>query len=71
MTRKAKPLPEMLTARQAAKRKGVVESAVRKAIADKRLVGQKMGTVWMIRVDDLDRWEVTRGPAAKNVEREG
>src|SRR5438874_1007925 len=65
MSRKEKPLPEMLTARQAAKRKGVAESAVRKALQKDRLKGQKMGTVWMIRVDDVDNWKVKRGPAAE------
>lgn len=64
MMRKPKPLPEMLTARQAAKRKGVQESSVRKALEKGRLTGQKMGTVWMIRVEDVDAWEIKKGPMA-------
>lgn len=53
-------LPEMLTGRQAAIRKGVAESALRKALADGRLVGQRMGTVWMICIEDLDAWHPRR-----------
>lgn len=49
---------EMITANEAAKRKGVTRQAVGQAIKDGRLKAKKWGRFYMIRPGDLDDWEV-------------
>lgn len=55
----------MITANEAAKRKGVSRQAVGQAIKDGRLKAKKWGRFYMIRPADLAEWEIV-GHRPKN-----
>jgi excisionase family DNA binding protein len=57
-------LTEVVTVKEAAAIKGVLEGTVRRRIERKKLPATKMGDIWVIKRKDLEQWKVRepRGP---------
>jgi excisionase family DNA binding protein len=51
-------LSELVTVKEAAALKGVLEGTVRRRIERGRLKAEKKGDIWLIRRKDLDTWQV-------------
>ena len=53
-------IKDYLTVPEFAKRAGVTDQAIRKAIADKRVKADKIGRQWLIRKSELDAYIADR-----------
>lgn len=61
-----------LTVTEAAKRKGVPDYAIRNAINRGALSAEKVGDIWLIRIEDVDKWNwVPRSPGRPRLKKRG
>lgn len=69
MRKTPKPIEDIVTVPQAARLKGVTRQAVYDAIETEKITATRVGRTWLIRVKELDQWQVWGHRPLKGIRR--